>query len=147
MQFELKNRELSLFFAVVERLVVRNMRANRGRAKLLVRLKEKFSEYHADELEIFSTYVVVDEAGNFCKDEAGNYLLRDPSELEELNSLLNELAEEEVVIAGGEYSERFAAFFAYLSESEEVFSGEEIVLLDKLLEQYEQQVETKGEEI
>ena len=147
MKWNCKNGELSLFFDIVERLVVRNMKANRGRAKLLKRLREKFKDYYEDEREILSAYVAVNDAGEFLLDTSQQYILKDPSELEELNSLLNELAEEEVVIASGEYSERFAAFFAYLSESEEVFSSDEIVLIDKLLEQYETQKGARDEDV
>ncbi|HER4860560.1 TPA: DUF1617 family protein, partial [Streptococcus pyogenes] len=46
------------------------------------------------------------------------------------------------VIKGGEYSKRFIDFFEYLVESEDEFTSEEIVLIDNILEQFE---ESKGE--
>ncbi|WP_136278152.1 DUF1617 family protein, partial [Streptococcus pyogenes] len=41
-----------------------------------------------------------------------------------------------------EYSKRFIDFLEYLAESEDEFTSEEIVLIDNILEQFE---ESKGE--
>lgn len=57
--------------------------------------------------------------------------------LDEFNGLLNELADEEIVIKGGEYSKRFIDFLEYLAESEDEFTAQEIIIVDSILEQYE----------
>ncbi|SUO62399.1 phage protein [Streptococcus pyogenes] len=49
--------------------------------------------------------------GKFVIDEHKNIKLADPTKLDEFSGLLNELADEEIVIKGGEYSKRFIDFF------------------------------------
>ncbi|HEP1764555.1 TPA: DUF1617 family protein, partial [Streptococcus pyogenes] len=73
----------------------------------------------------------------FVIDEHKNIKLADPAKLDEFNGLLNELADEEIVIKGGEYSKRFIDFLEYLAESEDEFTAQEIIIVDSILEQYE----------
>ncbi|PZO93358.1 MAG: hypothetical protein DI617_08850, partial [Streptococcus pyogenes] len=59
------------------------------------------------------------------------------------NDLLTELSDEEITIKGHEYSKRFIDFLEYLAESEDEFTASEIVLIDNILEQFEES--KKGE--
>ncbi|HEP2273320.1 TPA: DUF1617 family protein, partial [Streptococcus pyogenes] len=76
-------------------------------------------------------------------DKNKNIKLKDPQKLDELNNLLNELADEEIVIKGGEYSKRFIDFLNFLEECEDEFTSSEIILIDNILEQFEES--KKGE--
>ncbi|HFD1866758.1 DUF1617 family protein, partial [Streptococcus pyogenes] len=111
--------------------------ANRGRAKLLAKVVDKFKEYAKDEGDLIDLYAQKDKDGKFVIDEHKNIKLADPAKLDEFNGLLNELADEEIVIKGGEYSKRFIDFLEYLAESEDEFTAQEIIIVDSILEQYE----------
>lgn len=144
MEITLKNSEIALLYTAIERLEIRQMTANRGRAKLLSRLRDKYKEYHEYEQTLLSDYVEVDDEGNYCKADDGNYMLKEPGKLSELNSQLSEWATEKIVIQSGEYGRFYTAFLDFLSEVDEVFSTDEIILLDRILEEYETTTE-KGE--
>ncbi|HEQ3066525.1 TPA: DUF1617 family protein, partial [Streptococcus pyogenes] len=102
----------------------------------------KLSEYAKDEVDIIDQYVAKNDDGKWITDDKGNPKIEDTSKLAELNDFLDELASEPVVIKGGEYSKRFIDFLEYLAESEDEFTSEEIIIIDNILEQFE---ESKGE--
>ncbi|HEP4043677.1 TPA: DUF1617 family protein [Streptococcus pyogenes] len=143
MELTLKNEELNTFYSVLDKIKVTNMRANRGRAKLLSKVEAKLREYAKDEVDIIDQYVAKNDDGKWIVDEKGNTKIEDTSKLAELNGFLDELASEPIIIKGGEYSKRFIDFLEYLAESEDEFTSEEIVLIDNILEQYEES--KKGE--
>ena len=142
MDLTLKNKDLNTLYSVLDKIKVTNMRANRGRAKLLAKVADKIKEYAKDEGDIIDLYALKDKDGKFVIDEHKNIKIEDPTKIDELNDLLNELADEEIVIKGYEYSKRFIDFLEYLGESEDEFTSDEIVLIDNILEQFE---ESKGE--
>ncbi|MGT0972531.1 DUF1617 family protein, partial [Streptococcus pyogenes] len=45
MQLTIKNKDLNTLYCVLDKIKVTNMRANRGRAKLLAKVVDKFKEY------------------------------------------------------------------------------------------------------
>lgn len=137
MQLTIQNKHIATLFEALSKMKIGNMRANRGRVKFLSRLGEKYQEYASDELDLVKEYVEVDEAGSPIVYEDKNYKLKDPSQTAELQELVNELANETVVIKGGEYTNRYKDFLDYLLESDEEFSVEEMTAIDSLLEQYE----------
>lgn len=137
MQLTIKNKDLNTLYCVLDKIKVTNMRANRGRAKLLAKVVDKFKEYAKDEGDLIDLYAQKDKDGKFVIDEHKNIKLADPTKLDEFNGLLNELADEEIVIKGGEYSKRFIDFLEYLAESEDEFTAQEIIIVDSILEQYE----------
>lgn len=143
MDLTLKNKDLNTLYSVLDKIKVTNMRANRGRAKLLAKVADKIKEYAKDEGDIIDLYALKDKDGKFVIDEHKNIKIEDPTKIDELNDLLNELADEEIVIKGHEYSKRFIDFLEYLAESEDEFTSEEIVLIDNILEQFEES--KKGE--
>lgn len=143
MELTLKNEELNTLYSVLDKIKVTNMRANRGRAKLLSKVEAKLREYAKDEVDIIDQYVAKNDDGKLIVDEKGNTKIEDTSKLAELNGFLDELASEPIIIKGGEYSKRFIDFLEYLAESEDEFTSEEIVLIDNILEQYEEN--KKGE--
>lgn len=143
MQLTIKNKDLNTLHNVLDKIKVTNMRANRGRAKLLAKVEAKLSEYAKDEVDIIDQYVSKNDDGKWIVDDKGNPKIDDTSKLAELNDFLDELANESIVIKGGEYSKRFIDFLEYLAESEDEFTSEEIVLIDNVLEQYEES--KKGE--
>ncbi|SQF67889.1 DUF1617 family protein [Streptococcus dysgalactiae] len=142
MQLTIKNKDLNTLHNVLDKIKVTNMRANRGRAKLLAKVGAKLSEYAKDEVDIIDQYVSKNDDGKWIVDDKGNPKIDDTSKLAELNDFLDELASEPIIIKGGEYSKRFIDFLEYLAESEDEFTSEEIVLIDNILEQFE---ESKGE--
>ncbi|HEQ4308116.1 TPA: DUF1617 family protein, partial [Streptococcus pyogenes] len=116
MDLTLKNKDLNTLYSVLDKIKVTNMRANRGRAKLLAKVVDKINEYAKDETDLIDMYAAKDKDDKFVIDEHKNIKLADPAKLDELNDLLNELADEEIVIKGGEYSKRFIDFLEYLAE-------------------------------
>ncbi|MGT2923398.1 DUF1617 family protein [Streptococcus canis] len=142
MQLTIKNKDLNTLHNVLDKIKVTNMRANRGRAKLLAKVEAKLSEYAKDQVGIIDQYVSKNDDGKWITDDKGNPKIDDTSKLAELNDFLDELASEPIIIKGGEYSKRFIDFLEYLAESEDEFTSEEIVLIDNVLEQFE---ESKGE--
>ncbi|MGT2935686.1 DUF1617 family protein [Streptococcus castoreus] len=142
MDLTLKNKELNTLYSVLDKIKVTNMRANRGRAKLLSKVVEKINEYAKDEGDLIDLYAQKDKDGKFVIDERKNIKLADPTKLDELNDLLSELGNEDITIKGHEYSKRFIDFLEYLAESEDEFTSEEIIIIDNILEQFE---ESKGE--
>ncbi|HHJ2556276.1 TPA: DUF1617 family protein [Streptococcus pyogenes] len=143
MQLTIKNKDLNTLYSVLDKIKVTNMRANRGRAKLLAKVEVKLSEYAKDETDILDKYADKTEDNKYKLDKNKNIKLKDPQKLDELNDLLNELADEEIVIKGGEYSKRFIDFLNFLEECEDEFTSSEIILIDNILEQFEES--KKGE--
>ncbi len=136
MDLTLKNKELNTLYRVLDKIKITNMRANRGRAKLLAKVVDKINEYAKDETDLIDMYAAKDKDDKFVIDEHKNIKLADPAKLDELNDLLNELADEEIVIKGGEYSKRFIDFLNFLEECEDEFTSSEIILIDNILEQF-----------
>lgn len=143
MDLTLKNKDLNTLYSVLDKIKVTNMRANRGRAKLLAKVADKIKEYAKDEGDIIDLYALKDKDGKFVIDEHKNIKIEDPTKIDELNELLSELGNEDITIKGHEYSKRFIDFLEYLAESEDEFTSEEIVLVDNILEQFE--ASKKGE--
>ena len=56
-----------------------------------------------------------------------------------VNADISELADEDVVLDAGEYQARYTALFEWLADCEEEFTTTEVILLDNLLEQFEEQ--------
>ncbi|HER6074484.1 TPA: DUF1617 family protein, partial [Streptococcus pyogenes] len=92
MDLTLKNKDLNTLYSVLDKIKVTNMRANRGRAKLLAKVVDKFKEYAKDEIDLIDMYAAKDKDDKFVIDEHKNIKLADPAKLDELNDLLNELA-------------------------------------------------------
>ncbi|MFA1311610.1 hypothetical protein Javan150_0047 [Streptococcus phage Javan150] len=142
MDLTLKNKDLNTLYSVLDKIKITNMRANRGRAKLLAKVVDKINEYAKDEADIIDLYALKNKDGKFVIDEHKNIKIEDPTKIDELNDLLNELADEEIVIKGHEYSKRFIDFLNFLEECEDEFTSAEILVIDTILEQFE---ESKGE--
>ncbi|HEQ4667811.1 TPA: DUF1617 family protein [Streptococcus pyogenes] len=137
MQLTIKNKDLNTLYRVLDKIKVTNMRANRGRAKLLAKVVDKINEYAKDEADIIDLYALKNKDGKFVIDEHKNIKIEDPTKIDELNDLLTELGDEPIVIKGGEYSKRFIDFLEYVAESEDEFTSDEIIIIDNILEQYE----------
>ncbi|HER5596296.1 TPA: DUF1617 family protein [Streptococcus pyogenes] len=142
MDLTVQNKDLNTLYSVLDKIKVTNMRVNRGRAKLLAKVEAKLREYAKDEVDIIDQYAAKNDKGKWLVDDKGNAKLADVTKVTELNDFLDELASEPIIIKGGEYSKRFIDFLEYLAESEDEFTSEEIVLIDNVLEQFE---ESKGE--
>ncbi|AAL97136.1 hypothetical protein SpyM6JRS4_07280 [Streptococcus pyogenes JRS4] len=142
MDLTLKNKDLNTLYSVLDKIKVTNMRANRGRAKLLAKVVDKIKEYAKDEGDLIDLYAQKDKDGKFVIDERKNIKLADPTKIDELNDLLSELGNEDITIKGHEYSKRFIDFLEYLAESEDEFTSDEIIIIDNILEEFE---ESKGE--
>ena len=143
MDLTVKNKELNTLYDVLDKIKVTNMKANRGRAKLLAKVVDKIKEYAKDETDLIDLYAAKDENDKFVLDKHKNIKIADTSKINELNDLLTELSDEEITIKGHEYSKRFIDFLEYLAESEDEFTASEIVLIDNVLEQFEES--KKGE--
>lgn len=142
MDLTLKNKDLNTLYSVLDKIKVTNMRANRGRAKLLAKVVDKINEYTKDEGDLIDMYALKDKDGKFVIDEHKNIKIEDPNKIDELNELLSELGNEDITIKGHEYSKRFIDFLECLAESEDEFTSVEILVIDTILEQFE---ESKGE--
>ncbi|PZO95386.1 MAG: hypothetical protein DI617_03740, partial [Streptococcus pyogenes] len=117
MDLTVKNKELNTLYDVLDKIKVTNMRANRGRAKLLAKVVDKIKEYAKDETDLIDLYAAKDENDKFVLDKHKNIKIADTSKINELNDLLTELSDEEITIKGHEYSKRFIDFLEYLAES------------------------------
>lgn len=141
MKFELKNKDLNIFLQVIDKLTILSMRVNRGKAKVYSAISDKLEEYKHDEEEILKKYIVTDESGQLMQ-ENDNFILKENVTIGEINRQLSELQEEIITISSGDYTNRFTDFFDWLSECEENFTTQEVILIDSILEQFEAQ---KGE--
>ncbi|HEP7750435.1 TPA: DUF1617 family protein, partial [Streptococcus pyogenes] len=137
MDLTLKNKDLNTLYSVLDKIKVTNMRANRGRAKLLAKVVDKIKEYAKDEGDLIDLYAQKDKDGKFVIDERKNIKLADPTKIDELNDLLSELGNEDITIKGHEYSKCFIDFLEYLAESEDEFTSDEIIIIDNILEEFE----------
>ncbi|MFN1464758.1 DUF1617 family protein, partial [Streptococcus pyogenes] len=61
MQLTIKNKDLNTLYCVLDKIKVTNMRANRGRAKLLAKVVDKFKEYAKDEGDLIDLYAAKDK--------------------------------------------------------------------------------------
>ena len=141
MKLKLTNKDLPTLKMFLEKLHIKNMKANRGKVKFYKRILAKIEEYYQDEQEILKEVAVVDDSGSFATDENGNIQLKDGETYESVNRQLSELSQEEVVLNAGEYEARYRAFLNWLAECEEELTMDEAILVDDLLEQFESQSE------
>ncbi|HER7389810.1 TPA: DUF1617 family protein, partial [Streptococcus pyogenes] len=75
MDLTLKNKELNTLYRVLDKIKITNMRANRGRAKLLAKVVDKINEYAKDETDLIDMYAAKDKDGKFVIDEHKNIKL------------------------------------------------------------------------
>lgn len=136
MELKLQNKDLQALHSALQVVSVKPMKAHRGRVKLLSHVEKKLVEYIKDEQDVLNEYVEVKD-GQFVRDENNNLVLKDPNKLQELNDYLEELGNDTVTFAFGEYEERYRAFLDYLTDAEGDFTVEQALVLDKVLEQYE----------
>lgn len=141
MKFELKNKDLNNFLQIIDKLTILSMRVNRGKAKVYSAISGKLEEYKHDEEEILKEYIVTDESGQLMQ-ENDDFILKENATIVEINRQLSELQDEIITISSGDYTNRFTDFFDWLSDCEENFTTQEAILIDRLLEQFEEQ---KGE--
>lgn len=141
MRITLKYKELETFYNVLTKSKFKNMKVNRGKAKLLNKLIEKDAEYAEFRKDILKNYVELDEKKELKVDENNNFKLLKNADITKLNNELQELDNEDVVFESGEYSNRFNDFLEALSESDLDYDTQEIILIDKILDEYE----SKGE--
>lgn len=136
MELKLQNKDLQALQSALQVVSVKPMKAHRGRVKLLAHVEKKLVEYIKDEQDVLNEYILVKD-GQFVRDENNNLVLKDPDKLQELNDYLEELGNDTVTFAFGEYEERYRAFLDYLTDSEGDLTVNEALVLDKVLEQYE----------
>lgn len=141
MKITIKYKELETFYNVLNKSVFKNMKANRGKAKLLNKLMEKDAEYIEFRKDILKNYVELDEKKELKVDENNNFKLLKNADITKLNNDLQELDNETVIFDNTEYAERINDFMKALSESDLDYDTQEIILIDKILDEYE----SKGE--
>ena len=141
MELKIKNKNIEIIYKIFSELPITKMKANRGRAKLLKKLEEKFNNFIEDRKEILELYVEFDKEGKPISNDGKLQFKEDYTE-KDLTKDIDELANELIIIQSGEYSNRFIDLFDDLENLEVQLSAQEIILLDELLEQYENQ---KGE--
>lgn len=136
MQLTLKNNQLMTFATILDKVHPKQMPANRGRAKLFAKVKDKLAEYFKDESDILKEYCELNETGQFIQEDGG-LRLKDPNQAGDVRELQTELANEEVILKAGEYTKRYMDFLDWLETAEDDFTTEEVLLIDDLLEQYD----------
>ena len=142
MKFNVKNKDLSSLLQIIDKLSITSMRVNRGKAKVYSAVSNKLQEYSSDEEDILKENVVIDDSGQLARQEDGNFILKEGVNVVDVNQQLLELQEETITISSGDYTNRFTDFFNWLLDCEEVFTTQEVILVDNLLDQFEEQ---KGE--
>ena len=143
MKFKFKNKDLPTLTNLIDNLHTTAMRVNRGKIKVYSAISDKLHEYAEDESDILKQYVVIDEDGQFAKKDDGSLALKDGVNAVEVNQQLEELQNEIITISSGDYTNRFVDFFEWLVDCDVELTTQENILVDNLLEQYEEQ--TKGE--
>ena len=133
----IKYKELETLYNVLTKSVFKNMKANRGKAKLLKMLETKDVEYVEFRKDILKNYTELDEKGELKVDENNNFKLLENADITKLNNDLQELDNENVIFDNTEYAERINDFMKALSESNLEYNNQEILLIDKILEQFE----------
>lgn len=133
MKIILRNKELK---TAINFLNAMNLRAkdSRHRSKLVKLLTKAFSELGDEEKKLMADYDLLDESGNL-KAEGD----RDLKKVAEFNSEQADLMEEEVIIEGGMYSRNFDEMPRILSEYDEVISGTDAEIYDKLMDEFEKE--------
>lgn len=142
MKLNLKNKDLNSLLQIIDKLTITSMRVNRGKAKFYSAVISKLQEYAQDEEEILKAAVKIDDSGQLLRHENGDFILKEDVDVAEVNHQLSELQEEIITISSGDYTNRFTDFLDWLSDCEEEFTTAEVILIDNLLEQFEEQ---KGE--
>ena len=142
MKFKLNNQDLTLLKSLLEKLNINSMKVNRGKIKLYKHVLAKINEYAEDEKEVLKASVLINDDGSFKKNKDDTIQLKEGKTYEQVNQQLMELAQEEVILEAGEYESRYATFMDWLSNCDEELTMAEIILVDNLLEQFEEQ---KGE--
>ena len=142
MELKIKNKNIESIYKIFSELPITKMKVNRGRAKFLKKLEEKFNNFIEDRKEILELYVEFDEEGKPISND-GKLKFKENCIEQDLIKDIDELANELVTIQSGEYSTRYIDLFSDLEDLEVQLSAQEIILLDELLEQYENQ---KGEQ-
>ena len=142
MELKIKNKNIEIIYKIFSELPITKMKANRVRAKLLKKLEEKFNNFIEDRKETLELYVEFDKEGKPISNDGKLQFKEDYTE-KDLTKDIDELANELIIIQSGEYSNRFIDLFDDLENLEVQLSAQEIILLDELLEQYENQ---KGEQ-
>lgn len=140
MQIKIKNKDLEILHTGIYSLNIPTMKANRGRVKFLKKLEEKYSDFIEFKKTIFDEHLVK-ENGEFVVDN-NEYVIKDGKK-EQFNNDITELLNEEVVITGGEYSNRFTDFFVALQNYEGNIEVQYISVIDDILDQFEKQQEDK----
>lgn len=139
MKITIKYKELETFYKVLTKSIFKNMKVNRGKAKILSKLSEKDNEYIDFKKDIFKEYVELDEKGELKADGNNNFKLLENADVTKLNEELQVLENEDVVFDFSEYSNRVSDFLKALSDSEFEYDNQEILLIDKILEQFEKE--------
>ncbi|CQR24571.1 phage protein [Streptococcus varani] len=137
MELHLQNKDLKALINVLETITVRNMPANRGRAKLLMHATKKFNEYGQDELDIIKEFAETDADGELLVNASGQFALKTDADMTLVNTLVTELSTEKVVLSAGEYKKRYEDFLTYLSSCEDNFDAEAVMVIDTILDQFE----------
>lgn len=133
MKIILKNKELKTAINFLSNM---NLRAkdSRHRSKLVKLLTKAFAELGDEEKKLMSECDLLDESGDL-KAEGD----RDLKKVAEFNSEQADLMEEEVIIEGGMYSRNFDEMPRILSEYDEVISGIDAEIYDKLMDEFEKE--------
>lgn len=140
MQIKIKNKDLEILHTGIYSLTIPTMKANRGRVKFLKKLEEKYSDFTEFKKTVFDEYLVKED-GEFVVVN-NEYVIKDGKE-KQFNDDTTELLNEEVIITGGEYSNRFTDFFIALQNYEGNIEVQYIAIIDDILDQFEKQQEDK----
>ena len=142
-QFKLQNKNLASVHNAVYNIPTNTQKVNRGKFKLLDLIHKKIKEWDADREEIFKAFGKKDEEGNYIPNGNEAYTF-DESDNKEIRKQLDELADENVTIVYGEYSNRIKDIIEYLENYEGHIDGETGHGLYLLLEAYEENTEEEA---
>ncbi|WP_413527361.1 DUF1617 family protein [Marinilactibacillus psychrotolerans] len=119
----LKNKDIVLFYNVLDNLIVEGYKPKRGKGRLQKSLKEKEIEYVDDLNNIRNDYFEKTEDGKYKQDQKGNIVWldkykNDKDAKEKANEQIKELLDDDVVIPLVEHESKIRSFYDAILKDE-----------------------------
>lgn len=133
-ELKIKNTDLVPTINFITELHLKKAPA-RGGSKLVKLLEEKLKDFNEDAKQLRDPYVKKDGDEPVVKNNL--FVFKTEEDKKECDKEFQALSEEEAIITLNEFSNKIEAFYKALEDSEESFTGKNMLILDMLLDQFE----------
>ncbi|EOH94851.1 DUF1617 family protein [Enterococcus pallens] len=140
MELRLKNIELGPAINFLQNLSLIG-RDSRSRSKLVKLIAKAFEEYSADEKSLMKEYNLLDENGYVLDEQK-----RNPRDAVMFKKEQEILSNDIVVIEGGMFADNLKEIPRILNEYESELSGQDAEIYDRLLDEFEENMQDEAEE-